>query len=442
MERKQILTVAIAGMLVAVVAVGVWWFYDTEEGNDSGEGVLLSFDEYNLQFVTLGKRGLTAAEAHPVAMGKINPGTLSSGTLGAVENWTTLWTFSHGGSDWEEVTGKWEELFLKDFKYVSFSKEYAKPVVVKDTAGELIFSMMGSKDRIVVMSSSIKDILVALGETDKIVGADSVSHRELGSSDVANVGSYGTANFSTILRAEPDLVIVDRNWTDESIEKQLRDVGIPVLKIESRNSQSSIMDNIENIMDNVMNIGYATGTAATAKDITVKMQNIIDGLDGLLTGSPSVLIVTSPMGDDGGFTGEISVYGTSTPQSDLLELIGGNNVVSAPNYPRVDKGDFLRDYGTEAQIVILIYMAGTVSASDSVKTFKEDPMFELMDAAINNKVFAIDGLAASALNRSSPDIVYGMAMLYVILEHGIDFGDDFKDVLMNYEEIRLIIEGA
>jgi len=428
MEKKKLLTVAVAVMLVSVAAIGIWQLWGSEEGYDPGEGVLLSFGEFELEFVTLGERNLTVSQAHDMAMEKINEGT-GEETLGAGENWTTLWTVSEGDTGWTENTGDWDELMLKDFKYVSFSKENEKPVFIRDASGELFFSLMGPKDRIVVMSPTIKDIVVALCGKENIRGADQWSHGELGLSNVSNVGGYNAANFSSIVLTNPDLVIVDRGWGEDGISKQLRDAGIPVLGIDSRSS-------LDVIMNNILNIGYATGSAANAKEITDRMQFISDELscvelldDTFGDERPKVLMTMNFFNP-----GELFLYGTGTPQSNLMEAAGGVNVVTNTGYPMMDRGMIVDNFGEVADIIIMIGMG---SGADT-NAFINDPVFGTMNASQNGMIFSIDDDAASAINRSGPDIIYTMAIMYIILtetEGGFSFGDDYKDVIRAHEVI-------
>ncbi|MCL2607420.1 MAG: ABC transporter substrate-binding protein [Methanomassiliicoccaceae archaeon] len=425
MKKKQILTIAVAAMFVSVAAIGLWQLWGSEEGYDPGEGVLLSFNEFELEFVTLGERNLTVSQAHSIAMERINE--TGGGSSGA-ENWTTLWTMSHGEYTWVENTSDWDELMLKDFRYVSFSKENEKPVAREDALGELIVSLMGPKNRIVVMSPSIKDIVVALGEKDNIAGADNWSHNELGIPHISDVGGYQAANFATIVRANPDLVIVDTSWGAGEMTKLLVDAGLPVIGIDSRASMDIIMDNI-------INIGYATGSAAIAKEITERMENIANALTDRIKEeeAPSVLMTMNFFPDR---PGELFLYGLETPQSNLLVAVGGKNVLDVTGWPPRDRAYIAANFETSAQMIIMIGMGSSASARE----FTEDPVFEGMQAVADGNVFTIDGFAANAINRSTPDIVYAMAFLYLLMvdDDIISFGNNYKEVIMTHPKTALI----
>jgi len=429
MNKKQLLTIAVAATMIGAVCIGVWWFYGSEEGYDPGEGVLLSSGEYDVEYMTLGKRGLTIAEAHEIAMEKLEAS--DGDTLGSDETyWETLWTISKGVKGWSENTGNWNELMVADFEYVSFSKENEKPIYLEDESGELMFSLMGPKKGIVVMSSTIKDIVVALGKEGNITGADNWSIAELSDpSKVTNVGGYQAANFSTIVRTNPDLVIVDRSWTEDSLQKQLRDAGIPVVGINSRGS-------LEDIKDNMMIVGYTTGSAAAAKDIVDWMTHVEEEMLKLkLTGGPGVMMSMGIYGTEDPF-----LYGTGNPQSDMMTAVGGINVISDTGYMRKDKGDILGNFNDATDIIIEIGM-GTM-----VGSFKDDIVLKEMDAVKDNKIYSISGSASNAMNRSGPDIIYSLAMFYVLLTNDdptfTGFDNDYKTVLENHAVVGPILKPA
>jgi flagellar basal body-associated protein FliL len=91
MEKKQIVIIAVALMIIVVAAVGmIWYFSQNEKGAEYKTGVLLSYESGDCEWAAMDTQGLTAAEAYHKARGS-NASDDGDGAF--------LWTISANDAD-------------------------------------------------------------------------------------------------------------------------------------------------------------------------------------------------------------------------------------------------------------------------------------------------------------------------------------------------------
>lgn len=139
------------------------------------------------------------------------------------------------------------------------------PITITDATGaELTFEQ--APERIVSTSPSETEILFALGLDDKIYGVSDFDDYPEEAKTKPKVGGVTKPNEEAILTAEPDLVIGGISMNEEIVEK-FRGLGLPLYKTEPKK--------IEDILDNIIQIGIITDTQQEAEELVGKMKEDI-----------------------------------------------------------------------------------------------------------------------------------------------------------------------
>ncbi|WP_423802631.1 helical backbone metal receptor [Neobacillus sp. SAB-20_R2A] len=139
------------------------------------------------------------------------------------------------------------------------------PLTVKDATGtELTFDK--APERIVSTSPSETEILFALGLGDKIYGVSDYDDYPKEAAAKPKVGGVTKPNEEAIMAANPDLVIGGISMKDDIAEK-FRGLDLKVYKTEPKK--------IEDILNNIIQIGIITDTQEKAEKLVAQMKEDI-----------------------------------------------------------------------------------------------------------------------------------------------------------------------
>lgn len=140
------------------------------------------------------------------------------------------------------------------------------PLTVTDASGTEVTIEM-EPERVVSASPSETEILFALGLGDKLVGVSDYDDYPEEALEKEKVGGVVDPNEEAILALEPDFVIGGISMSDDVVQK-LRDLELPMYK----NDASSL----DEIMDNILQIGLIMNAQEEAKELVADMQTDID----------------------------------------------------------------------------------------------------------------------------------------------------------------------
>lgn len=139
------------------------------------------------------------------------------------------------------------------------------PLTVKDATGtELTFEK--APERIVSTSPSETEILFALGLGDKIYGVSDFDDYPEEVLTKPKVGGVTKPNEEVIIAASPDLVVGGISMEDDVAEK-FRGLGLKLYKTEPKK--------IEDILNNIIQIGIITDTQQRAEELVAQMKEDI-----------------------------------------------------------------------------------------------------------------------------------------------------------------------
>ena len=179
--------------------------------------------------------------------------------------------------------------------------------------------------RVISLSPSATDIVVALGMRDALVGVDQYSQALAGTGDaLPSLGGLFAPDLERALELEPTLVLGVRGENQAAFFAQLRARGVRVYEIDSSGSLESVLGTYEEI-------GRQLGREAEARALVARVREQLDevkrSVEGL--GRPSVALVVERE--------PLYVAAGGSFASALIEAAGGRNIFAdlSSAYPQV-----------------------------------------------------------------------------------------------------------
>jgi iron complex transport system substrate-binding protein len=275
-----------------------------------------------------------------------------------------------------------------------------KTLTVIDDHGRKVTIANYPPERIVSLAPSNTEILFALGLDDKVVGVSRYCDyppkvKELvEEGKLAVVGGYADPNIEKIVGLKPDVVFAATTVQLKAVES-LEEKGVTVILLDPKN--------IQDILDDILLVGKATGKEAEAKKLVEEMRRRID----------FVVIKTQNVSYRPRVYYEVwhdplMSVGPGTWVHELIELAGGSNIFSDAKvkYPKVSSESVIAR-NPEIIIIKIGYM-GEVAREEIAKR----PGWNTIDAVKNGKIYEVD---ENILIRPGPRIVEGLETLARII---------------------------
>jgi len=179
-----------------------------------------------------------------------------------------------------------------------------------------------SPHRIVSLTPALTEILFAIGAGDRVVGVTQYCDFPPEAAAKPKVGGYVNPSVESVLALKPDLVLVSPGPGNRDAALAMRRAGLRLEIVPAETLEESLAA-IELVA------GFA-GAESTGRDLAAAVRARLDAVAKRVAGTPRVrtlfCIQTEP----------IFAAGRDTLPSQLLELAGGTNVISASRYPRLD----------------------------------------------------------------------------------------------------------
>lgn len=279
----------------------------------------------------------------------------------------------------------------------AFKIEY--PVTVTDDVDKEI-TLTEEPDKIISLAPGNTEILFALGLVGKIVGVDNFSNYPEEAEAVEKIGDAFNLNMEKIIDLEPDLILSLKG--NEEAVREFENFGIAVYTLDA--------DNIENVLEDISEIGQLTNSLDEAEELVSEMQGKIDDIKNLVADvseedKPKVFYMVGKE--------PIWSTGSGTFINDFIEQVNGINIVAA------DGLEGWLEYSLEKLIehdpdVIVApkFLAPTP------ETITSDERFSSIKAVLENRVVVIDD---DPVSRIGPRIVEGFKQIAQALYPDISF---------------------
>ena len=170
--------------------------------------------------------------------------------------------------------------------------------------------------RIVSLLPSVTEILFALGLDEEVIGVTKFCKFPPQAQTKTIVGGLIDTNYEIIYRLHPDLVILATEHADH--QAKLKDMGIDVLKIETRQVQS--------VLDSIALIGKTLHREKEAAAILENIQNKIRTIREKIKDAPPPRVLVTflrPVGE--GEIRDVYIAGNFTYFNDILDIVGAKN---------------------------------------------------------------------------------------------------------------------
>ena len=189
------------------------------------------------------------------------------------------------------------------------------PVTVTDDAGREV-TIDARPERIVSLAPANTEIIAALGATDRLVGVTTLCDYPPEVADIEKMGDFVQPNLEAIAAAEPDLVLVTTGVQAEIIDK-LEALGASVVAVDPQS--------LEEVYASIATVGAAIGEPGAAEDLVESMRLQIGQVSESVESAPVRCFIE--IAQDPLFTA-----GAGTLLNELLEVAGGENVVTEEGY--------------------------------------------------------------------------------------------------------------
>ncbi|MBS4215089.1 MULTISPECIES: ABC transporter substrate-binding protein [Neobacillus] len=275
-------------------------------------------------------------------------------------------------------------------------KETVYPLTVKDATGaELTFDK--APERIVSTSPSETEILFALGLGDKIFGVSDYDDYPKEATTKPKVGGVTKPNEEAIIAANPDLVIGGISMKNDIAEK-FRGLDLKLYKTEPKK--------MEDILNNIIQIGIITDTQEKAEELVAKMKEDIRTVTEAAAkikeeDKKKVYIEFSP-----GWT-----VGKGEFMDELITLAGGVNIASdLEGWNAINEEKIIQDNPD-----VILYSANVVDDKSG------KPLEELIKSRSGwDKITAIQegrltGIEGNIMSRPGPRITDALKQIAVAI---------------------------
>ncbi len=244
--------------------------------------------------------------------------------------------------------------------------------------------------RVVALAPNITEIVYALEQAQRLVGATTYSDFPAEAAALPKVGSYVHLDLERIVALNPDLCLALKDGNPISAVSRLESFNIPVYAVDPRNLNS--------VMDTIMRLGKLLQAENQAKLLVSNMQTRIQAVVervGQADHRPKVFFQI-------GIAPIVSV-GSNTFIHELIEMAGARNLAAGSiAYPRFSKEKVL---GMLPDVIIVTSMAREAAFK---RIRQEWYQWQDLPAVQHERVFVQD---SNLFDRPSPRLVDALEIL-------------------------------
>ncbi|PJF41831.1 MAG: hypothetical protein CUN55_11295 [Phototrophicales bacterium] len=250
------------------------------------------------------------------------------------------------------------------------------PVTVIDAFGNEV--VIEDTSRIITIGGSVTEIVFELGAGDRVIARDDSSLYPPSVNELESVGYVRQLSAEPVLALNPTLIITNESAGPPEAIEQLQSAGVTLLIVPSAES-------VEEVIANVETIATALSLPEAGAEIIAQIENDYAQAQALLETietKPRVMFIYARG------AGSVSVAGTNTSAATMIELAGGENVVSEYEGYQPITAEAVVAANPE---VILIMTRGLESLG-GIEGLLEQPGIAITDAGVNKRIIAIDDL--------------------------------------------------
>ncbi len=231
--------------------------------------------------------------------------------------------------------------------------------------------------RIISMSPSITETLFALGVGNRVVGVTDFCSYPKEACTRPKIGGLLNPSVETWITLKPDLIIHQED--SHKLRINAHNLGIRTFAVS--------MTRLHNIFETIKILGEVLGCEPEALALVDQLQSGIQRKQVRLKEVPrkSALLILGDGSDPGG---ALYAVGRSTFLGELLDLAGGENILTDPtiNYPKISKEFILRH---SPEVIIEAGPKANLSPEEKDKKLKQWRQFPTLTAVQNETIYFV-----------------------------------------------------
>ena len=233
---------------------------------------------------------------------------------------------------------------------------------------------LGRPSRIVSLSPTVTETLFAIGAGDQVVAVDSFSNYPP-EAPVTDLSAF-EPNIEAIAKYQPDLVFTD--GTNPDLESQLNKLGIAVFAAKAPK-------NLDQVYQQVEQIGAATGNIAQAGAVSLTMQDEINAILRTYTRPTDGKIVYYYELDNTFYSASSKTFaGAVFNALGMINIADEVDTKQTAGYPQLTP-EFIVSKNPD-----VIFLADTKCCQQSAATVKARPGWESIRAVRDNRIVELD----------------------------------------------------
>jgi iron complex transport system substrate-binding protein len=265
----------------------------------------------------------------------------------------------------------------------------AQTIVVTDLLGRRM-AIPKDPGRVVSLAPNITEIVYALGQAQRLVGATTYSDYPPEADTLPKVGSYVHLDLERIVSLAPDLCLAIKDGNPIAAISRLESLGIPVYAVDPRD--------LESVMDTMSRIGGLLRAGKEAEKLVKSMRHRIEAVESLVAKTDNRPGLFFQIG-----VSPIVSVGTNTFIHELIVRAGARNLAEGGiPYPRFSKEQVL---GMAPDIIVVTSMARK-AVFDKIK--QDWGQWTNLPAVKNDRIYFKD---SSLFDRPSPRLVDALEIL-------------------------------
>lgn len=238
-----------------------------------------------------------------------------------------------------------------------------------------------SARRVLAIGGVVTEIIYALGEQDRLVGRDSTSTFPPEATALPDVGYIRALSPEGVLSVQPDLILArENNGPPEAVEV-LKSTGIRWVDVPDKFNLDGVDENISII---AAELGVPEKGDALRKKVAADIAKARHHLSAI-TDRQKVMFVLSLK------DGKINTSGTSTAANGIIELAGGENVITEfEGYKQISDEAVIK---AAPDVILMMNGRGEAADHGAVNTLLEThPALSTTPAVKNGRIIRMDGL--------------------------------------------------
>lgn len=243
-----------------------------------------------------------------------------------------------------------------------------------------------AEERIISTNPGITELLNIFDQAKHVVGADSLSKKQLVNKQIANIGYHRQLSTEGLLSLKPTKIIGTTEMGPKSTLIKLKEMGAQVIILKNANS-------IKELKDNITTLGDVFKNKTTTDSLNEKLEHIEKQLKKHAVKRSCVFLLNI-----GGHN--MRLAGKSTTGDAYINLLGAQNLVTFNNY-REASSESLFSLNPEC-----ILLAGSNPNTAIQELINRHKKLSLLPAIRKNRIYAVEskhliaGISLEAINEA------------------------------------------